>query len=815
MRLPRALLLASALMLGLAACDSAEERAERHFRTAEALAAAGDVDRALVELRNVFRLDGAHREARRRYAELQIGRGELQDGYGNLLRLVEFYPDDLDARLQLAELALVNRAWDEVERHGAAARDLAPEAPRVRAIAAALDYRAALRTGDAAARDAVAAEARAVLEVEPETLAARMVVVDHLIAAGADAAALEQLDLALLQAPVRRDLHDLRLRLLVRAGEDAAAGAQLRRMVDVFPADTALREAVLAWHAERGQVAEAEAFLRAQMDDAAADDGWPRLSLVRLIRSDRGAEAAMAEIDRMQAEGMESLEMGRLRAELTLAEGDLDGAIAQLTALLAGAPDGPADGAARNDLEVRLAQLLLARGDTAGARARVAAVLAADAGHVEALKLEAGWLIADDRAGDALLALRRALARAPRDADIMLLMADAHLRDGSRDLAGERLALAVEVSGSGARESLRYAQHLAEQGRLGPAEAVLEAAQRARPGDLRLWVALGELWLQRGDLDRAAGAVAALRQTDDPGARRAAETLQAALFARQDRAEETVALMEGLLGDDTLDLSAVGVILQTRLATGDIDAAAAWLDDLMARRGAPASLRFLRAGLHLLADEPEPAEALYRALLAERPEAEAPAVALYRLLQETGRTDEADAVLAAGLAAQPGSVQLRWLQAGTLEAAGDIEGAIAVYETLYAEDTGNEVFANNLASLLAEVRDDADSLERALMLARRLRSSEVPAFRSTFGWIEHRRGNHADALPHLAHAAEALPEAGWAQFRLGMALAALERGPEARAALDRALELGGLTPERQAAAEAARARLEPAGEMGQ
>ena len=55
-----------------------------------------------------------------------------------------------------------------------------------------------------------------------------------------------------------------------------------------------------------------------------------------------------------------------------------------------------------------LAQMLLRTGNSVGARAAVEEILAEDAGHVEALKLKAGWQIDDDQVGDAILASRRA-----------------------------------------------------------------------------------------------------------------------------------------------------------------------------------------------------------------------------------------------------------------------------------------------------------------------------------------------------------------------------------------------------------------------
>ena len=89
-----------------AACESSEERAEKHFQDGMTLLQTGDVDRALVEFRNVFRLDGTHREARRAFTKAEVDRGNLSAGYGQYLRLVEQYPDDIDARRELTSLAL-------------------------------------------------------------------------------------------------------------------------------------------------------------------------------------------------------------------------------------------------------------------------------------------------------------------------------------------------------------------------------------------------------------------------------------------------------------------------------------------------------------------------------------------------------------------------------------------------------------------------------------------------------------------------------------------------------------------------------------
>ena len=70
----------------------------------------------------------------------------------------------------------------------------------------------------------------------------------------------------------------------------------------------------------------------------------------------------------------------------------------------------------------------------------------------------------------------------------------------------------------------------------------------------------------------------------------------------------------------------------------------------------------------------------------------------------------------------------------------------------------------------------------------------MPAFQDTYGWIEYRRGNYDEALASLEPAAKGLPEDPLVQYHLGKTYLALERPAEARAALERALEIAGDSP---------------------
>ena len=767
------------LSLGLSACDSAQTRAEKHFQTALTYMQSGDVDRAIIEFRNVFKLDGRHREARQVYAKLQRDRGYLEEAYSQYLRLVEQYPDDLDGRLALVELALETGNLDEVERHAAAAIDLAPDDPRVKAVAATLDYQKGLEAQDTNAQSAARKRAEALVAQQPTLILARRVVIRDLLRTKDWAQALVQTDAGLAANPDARDLYTVRLGLLQQLGDLAGVEAQLIDLVTRYPDDTNMDQALVRWYIDQGNLDAAEAHMRSKIDaDAATPDA--KIALVQFITELRGPDAARTELDQMIAAGGKDLLLLRgIRAGLDFDGGKKDAAIAEMETLVA---EGPASQETRN-LKVALAQMLLQTGNPVGARAQIEEVLVENPTAVEALKLKAGWLIEDDKTGDAIVALRTAIGANPRDPDLMTLMARAHERDGNRDLMGEMLALAADAASYAPPEALRYAAFLAEDAKLLPAEDAVLAALRQQPKNTTLLAALGDIYLKLQNWSRVDDIVASLQALNTDEARGSANALTVQRLAGQNRTEDLLAFLEDMK-QTTGAASGIGVdaaIVQSHINQGNIPAALDYVDTALKAAPNDPDLQFLRAAVLVTDERFDEGEQVYRSLLTKDAKNERVWTALFELSLRKGDAAGASATLDAALAALPESSSLNLRKAGALEQAGDIDGAIAIYETLYARNTNSAMLANNLASLLVANREDPASLARAELIARRLRGTDVPAFQDTYGWIAHRLGNHDEALRYLEPAAAALSSDVTVQYHLAAAYSALAQGPKALA----------------------------------
>jgi tetratricopeptide (TPR) repeat protein len=429
-------------------------------------------------------------------------------------------------------------------------------------------------------------------------------------------------------------------------------------------------------------------------------------------------------------------------------------------------------------------------------------VLAEDSTHVGALKLRARRAIDGDHPEAAIRDLRTALNQEPRDPEILTLMAMAHERAGAHELAGEQLALAVEVSGKGAAESIRYAGFLADDGRLDPAAAVIAEALRQHPQDPELLAALGRLRLGQRDWGAAGEVVASLRALGTPAADAQATALEAETLSGQSHYAEAIDMLEGLSGEAGGPRPALPGIVRTYLRAGDLPGARTYLEAVVKEDGSAPLPRLMLAGVLALSGEAAAAEAGYRELIADMPDYAPAYQGLYLLQAAAGAAEAADATLEAGLAATGRDPRLLFIEAGRLEAMGDFEAAIAVYDDLYARDSGSELVANNLASLLSSHRSDAASQERAYAIARRLRSAEEPHFQDTYGWILMQRGDGEAALPHLERAAAGLPGEPLVLYHLGAAQHALGQPEAARQSLERALALAGPATPAAAMAEA-------------
>ncbi|WP_240989594.1 tetratricopeptide repeat protein [Salipiger mangrovisoli] len=658
---------------------------------------------------------------------------------------------------------------------------------------ALLDYQAARQAGDDVTAGEAAERARALLDDHPDLDVALRVLVDWHGSGPEPARALPHLERLLALHPDSLGLQMARVQMLFTLDRQDELGQQLHAMHAQFPENPEVVAMVIRWHLLRDDMAGAEAFLRMR---AGADDADPErhLEVVELLRRSGGPAAAQAELERLAAanEATDRARIYALRAaQLRFDAGQRHPAMEAVADVVAHAQEDDL----ANEARISLARMYSAEGDVPAAQALVDDVLASDETNVEGLILRAAWQIRADAFGPAITDLRLALDQAPRRTDILRLLAEAQKMLGNIELAEQRLAQAVEISNSAPREALAYARFQIERGAHEAAMRVLTEALRTS-GDLQVATLLAQTLLVTGDTVAAGDLLERLAQSGQPEAEKLARAMQAELLLRENRVDESLALVAAEAaqaedGQGAAELSTEVQLLRILMSAGRFEQASDKLAQMREAFPEATFLRLLEANLKAIEGKNEEAVTIYRALLEDAPDEVIPVQRLHALLTELGRRDEAAETLAATLERHPEARSLRVLHALDLEHDGQAEAAIEIYQALYAEEPGDIVIANNLASMLSTHSDEAADLERAYMIAQRLNGSQVPAYLDTLGWVQLRKGEVDSAVLNLQAAARGLPRVASIAFNLALAYAEAGRTAEARAELARGFELAG------------------------
>ncbi len=648
-------------LLALVACDNAEERAAAHYAKGVELAASGEVDKAIIEFRNALKLDQNAVAPRLEFARLLMNEGRLEQAAGHFQRLTELAPENIEARISLARIMLIGNQTSDALRHIDAALAKSPNDIEARALKATYFFREE-------EYEKAMALAKQVTVDRPGHPIASMVVANVHMSAERYGGALEALDPAIARTPDDLGLHLGKLRALRSLQDEPAIGIHLQKMVETFPANTEVARALAEWHVRRGEGDRAEAVLRA-LAARIPQDPDHALAVVGLLNRLHGPEAARAELQRLVNGQQHQVIFARAFADFEARSGDLEAAASRLRDLL----DTELTKNEADDTRVELANTLRAQGDLPAAVALAEEVLERDRLNVGALKIRALGHLEAEEEEKAIADLRIALDNDPDDASILTLMAVAHERNGSRGLAQERLALAMQISGGGADEALRYADFLVRDERLDIAQTVLQESLTRQGDNTEVLIALARIQLSKEDWPQAEATALrldVLGRTGDARAATVADEVRAAAFKGQEKFDSSIGILREMWEQAGEQTTAMETLTSTYIQTGRASEAAAFLDEILATEKTNIRAMLLRGAVHAFEGNVAEAEAMYRKVIETHPRRENGYGALANLLTSIGRLEEADQVIRDGINNAENTVGLLLARAAALQPCG-------------------------------------------------------------------------------------------------------------------------------------------------
>jgi len=769
---------AAILLLSIAAaCASKEQKVEKYAESGRVFLEKGDLGRANVQFQNALKINEEYVPALEGIAEIAERKHDFQTMFGVLQQIVRLQPQNVDAQTKLGKLYLIG--GDEKSALESADKALAVDGRNADALA--LKAAIQLRLGDHSGAVTLAEQAIAINPASAEATA----VLAAVRSADKDyEGALAIVEKALAVKVDQSVLHLIRLPLLNNLGRKAELLAAHQELIDLYPQTVAYRQMYAVTLIRERNIPEARKQLLeiVRLSPGKVD---PVLDLVRLDYRSQGSEAARKTFQDYVEAQPKDVELKFAFAAFLRDLKDVAGADAMYRTLQATAGDKAIARRAQNEI----AALRLIEGKTDEAAKIVDEILAEDARDSDALLRRASIRIAAGEYDQAVTDLRTVLADKPDSIPAKMLIASAFEKKGDVEYASSQMAQAVIDSGYASRPTTVFAQFLIRHRDVPRAEKALLDSLAKHPQDLENLKLLAAVRLMTQNW-RGAEETAKLIERANSEDESVSRILGAAYTGLKDYSGVITTLTEA--GEQTpLAAQPLAMLVDAYVKDGRAEEAEAMLSAMIDKDPANYSARLLLAQVYQAQKRPDDVEKTLKDAILIEPERGEAVEALYRIYRLGGRNADAEAVVAAATGRAPTNDGFKMLRADYLLSTGQREEATAVYADVLERRPNDLIAANNYASLLLEIRDDAASKAKALEVARTLEKQDNPLLLDTLGWAQYHNGDYVGAAETLERVVSYAPDFAEANYHLGAALVAKGEVDAGKAALRRAVEKGG------------------------
>jgi len=768
------ILVASAL--ALSACGGAQARKAKHLEKGEAYLAAGNFEKARVEVQNALQIAPTDAEARFQMGVIFEKLGKIREAAQYYQGTIDLQPDHLGARTNLARLYILSAVPERAMENLKPALEKHPDDAELLALRAAVYVQQ---------KDMEKAEvdAERAVKLDPKNTDAVATLAGIYTAGKALDRAQQLLEGTIVRLPDSVDLRMILAQVYMGENRPADAEAQMIELIKLKPQEKGHRLRLAQFYARQDKADAAEQTLRDGIK-ALPEDREMKIALVDFLAARRSPEAAEQELKTMIAANSKDFELQFALGKFYEAGGKVDLAVEVYQGVIKS--EGlNAPGLAARD---RLADLRVRQKDLPAAQQLIGEVLAKSPRDDDALTLRGNIALSKQDPKGAIADLRAVLRDQPNSIPVLRTLARAHLANHEPAIAEETIRRAVDANPTDLDVRLDLALMLAQMGKPEQAKPLLVDLVKLQPGNIPALTALFKVSAALNDTNTARQAADALVATQPKAA---IGYMYEGLLAQNDKKpEEALRFFERATSAQPDALEPIEAQVRLLVEMKRIPDALRHLDAIAAAApAAPFALNIKGDLLAVLNRGPE-AEEAYKAASARAPKWWAPYRGLANLQFAAKNPDGAVAILRKGQATVDQPEYMGIELGGYFEHAGKIDDAIHEYEEVLHRNPQMEAASNNLAMLLATYRTDAASLDRAKTLAAQFANSSNLSFLDTYGWVLYKHGEAAASVPVLERVVAKAPNAAEAHYHLGMALATAGDPAAARDNLTKAIDSG-------------------------
>jgi tetratricopeptide (TPR) repeat protein len=766
-------LVSATLILGLTACSTPEEKAQKFYEKGMSLLEK-DPFKAKLEFQNALQMKSNMTPALYGLALVAEKQADWKACFGLLKKVLEEDPKHIDAMVKIGQIYLAAGEVDSAKMQADNAIALDPENLGAVMLQAALDLRAAKY-------EAAVEKANLVLKKDANNTDAYTVLASERHAKHDIQGALAFVNQALAINSKNKAMHLFKISLLGESGDIASTTKAWQDALQVFPDDYSFRGQFSEFLYKSGNNDEAESQLRYVVDHQAAEI-QPKLTLIQFLLQTKGPQVARSEMEKMLEQNPEDFELRFYLVDFYESQGDTKAAGAQLKTLMDYAGNKPEGLKAKTKVATRF----LVQNKKSDAVNLINQVLKVDSHNVDALILKSGISIDEMKYDEAILDLRAVIGEKPDSAQALYLLARAYELKGSEALAEESYVKALEASKYSPQYAIKYAESLIKKKENERAEKVLNDALRRAPKNVAITKLLAQIRLDNGDVDGAQMIADNIKGATNSNL---SDLIEGAILLRKNDDQGAVAAFERAHQKAPTDMQAIMAVTKTHIGNKQFASAESFLKSVLETQPNNYDVKLLLAQVYDMAGNKQ---ALYQelesavALSPQNPIAYEQLASVY--LREKN-IEGAKSIIKKGLAKLPDNFDLNMALAEVDQNNQDYASAIATYKRLLKVNPNAIVALNNYVSVLADYETNKGELEQAYQDAQKLKGTNVAQFLDTYGWISFRVGKNDEAIQYLKLAIEKEPLYPVFYYHLGKVYLVQQNKGEARKSFEKALEL--------------------------
>lgn len=675
-----------------------------------------------------------------------------------------------EARYKLARAYAMAEDRANAEREFVRAADLMPEN-----AAAQLDAAKALilagQFEDAKTR------AEAVLKKDPKNVDA------HILRGNATAGlrdlegAVSALEEAIELAPERSASYLNLAGLQAARGQRELAEAAFKQAVTVDPKSVAAHLALANFYWSAGRVADAEQTLKRALEIEPRSVLANRALALMYIATKRPAEAERPLRTVVQASS--DLQPRLVLADYYIGQGRSADAVKILTELAA---RKEAFAAAR----ARLAGIEYQAGRRDQAHAMLDQVLSQEPNNAQVLVVKGGWLLGENKVGEALTRAQAATKANPRSPEAHFLLGSVYVAENNAEEAIKAFNEVLRFNPRAVNAQIELARLNLALGRSELAAQLADEAVKNQPGNAGARLMVVRAAFARGDLDRAEAELKPLLAALPSSPELHAQMGQIQL-RRGNRAAATRSF-ERALELDSASLEALTGLVRLDVAAKNVDQARRRVEAHLAKAPTSAPLLLLAARTYATGGDMARAESSLKKAIQLDPSFLEAYNVLGQLYVRQEKLDDALREYQALARQKQNDVAAHTMVGMILQVQNKPAEARKLYEKILEIDPRAVVAANNLAYMHAEA---GSNLDMALQLAQTAKSQlpDDPDVNDTLGWVYYKRDLASLALDPLQRSVEKDPSNPLYRYHLGLAYLKVGDKVKARASLEQALKL--------------------------